>query len=188
VGQLKYFLGLLGISSFVAHEDIEPSAEWQREIVKAIRTMHAMAALLTPDFHDSNWTDHEVGMALGRDVPVISVRLGATPYGFMSANQAMPATFTDIREMAKDLAIILAKHAKTRDLMAEASVVALETSTVYTASIDLTDVIEIVPTFSENQLSRIEAAARDNAYVSSAFRNVPTRLQETVNRRRATRT
>ncbi len=28
--------------------------------------MDALAALLTTDFHDSNWTDQEVGFAIGR--------------------------------------------------------------------------------------------------------------------------
>jgi len=29
--------------------------------------MDAMAALITPDFHDSKWTDQEVGWALVRE-------------------------------------------------------------------------------------------------------------------------
>lgn len=48
-----------GISGFVAHEDIEPSREWQSEISLALRSMHALAALVTPEFHQSNWTDQE---------------------------------------------------------------------------------------------------------------------------------
>ncbi len=57
------------ISGFVAYETIDPGELWQREIEAALRSMHAMAALITPDFHDSKWTDQEVGWALGSGVP-----------------------------------------------------------------------------------------------------------------------
>lgn len=65
-----------GISAFVAHVDIEPTKEWLSEIEKALYSMDALAAILMPGFHESNWTDHEVGIAVGRDVLVIPIRKG----------------------------------------------------------------------------------------------------------------
>ena len=38
------------ISGFVAHEDIEPTREWMIEIEKALFSMDALAALVTPEF------------------------------------------------------------------------------------------------------------------------------------------
>ena len=32
--------------------------------------MHVLVALLTPDFHESKWTDQEVGFAIGKGVLV----------------------------------------------------------------------------------------------------------------------
>lgn len=86
---LKQALAWRGIGAFVAHEDIEPTLEWHREIEHALFSMDALVALLTADFHDSNWTDQEVGVAIGRGVPVIAVRLGGTPYGLMGTRQAL---------------------------------------------------------------------------------------------------
>jgi hypothetical protein len=60
-----------GITSFVAHEDIEPTKEWQSEIEIALKTMDGLASLLTPGFHESKWTDQEVGVAIGRSVPIL---------------------------------------------------------------------------------------------------------------------
>lgn len=51
--QLQKTLEDYGISSFVAHEDIEPTKEWQQEIEKAFFSMDALAAILTPNFNDS---------------------------------------------------------------------------------------------------------------------------------------
>ena len=77
------------IASFVAHEDIEPSKEWQREIERELGEMDGLVALLTSEFRNSQWTDQEIGFALGRGVPVISVRLGMDPYGFIGKYQAI---------------------------------------------------------------------------------------------------
>jgi TIR domain-containing protein len=82
-GALQVCLLEYGISCFVAHNDITPTAEWVIEIETALATCDALVALLTPSFHQSNWTDQELGFAMGRGLPVFAVHLGQTPYGFI---------------------------------------------------------------------------------------------------------
>ena len=53
--------------------------EWETEIESALFSMDVLVALLTDGFHDSNWTDQEVGVAIGRKIPVVPVRLGKGP-------------------------------------------------------------------------------------------------------------
>jgi hypothetical protein len=48
---LKNALAPLGIDAFVAHEDIEPTRAWELEIELALRSMHALCAFVTSDFH-----------------------------------------------------------------------------------------------------------------------------------------
>ena len=86
---LKSALNSYGIASFVAHDDIEPMKEWEDEIVRALRSMDMLVALLTKGFRTSKWTDQEVGAALGRQVRVIPVRMGTDPYGFIGRYQAI---------------------------------------------------------------------------------------------------
>jgi hypothetical protein len=64
-GALQQCLLEYGISCFVAHNDIEPTAEWVVEIETALATCEAAVALLTPNFHKGNWTDQELGFAMG---------------------------------------------------------------------------------------------------------------------------
>lgn len=90
---LKAQLGVFGVSCFVAHTDIHPTKEWQVEIEHALQSMDAFVALMTRDFHDSFWTDQEVGYAFGRGVPIISLRLGSDPYGFIGKFQALSCTW-----------------------------------------------------------------------------------------------
>lgn len=89
--QLATFLrDRYGIDGFVAHADIEPSADWQNEIEASLRTMDALLAYLTPGFAASWWCNQEVGWALGRGSLALSVRLGEDPRGFAGRFQAVP--------------------------------------------------------------------------------------------------
>lgn len=87
--ELKDQLARFGVAAFVAHEDIEPSKRWQKEILRALFSMHMLVALFSQDFLKSKWTDQEVGVAVGREVPIISVRMGTDPYGFVGDVQAI---------------------------------------------------------------------------------------------------
>ena len=64
--RLKEALSPFQVVAFVAHDDIEPTKEWQAEIERALRTMDALVAIITPGFLDSKWCDQEVGTAIGR--------------------------------------------------------------------------------------------------------------------------
>ena len=87
--ELADYLEDHGISVFVAHEDIEPTLEWQREIEKALSTMDGFVALLTTEFKNSDWCGQELGYAVARGVPVLPVRMGRDPYGFIGKIQAL---------------------------------------------------------------------------------------------------
>ncbi len=118
--ELQAALSNFEISAFVAHEDIEPDSEWQDEIEKALRTCDALVALLNPEFNLSTWTDQEVGYALGRGIPVFSVRLGMDPYGLFGRKQAFNGYGKDAPEVAKELFNAYLSHPKTLDKMADA--------------------------------------------------------------------
>ena len=112
VAKLKEELEFYGISCFVAHRDIRPTKEWQIEIENALNSMDALAALLVKNFHNSDWTDQEVGFAFGRSVPIVPVKLGEDPYGFIGKYQALSCTW---ETAAKEIAKILSKHEKMVD-------------------------------------------------------------------------
>ena len=105
--ELREHLERFGFSCFVAHEDIHPTKAWQDEIENALASMDGFVALMTEDFHDSDWTDQEVGYALARGVPIIAVRLGKDPYGFIGKFQA---TSSGWQTAAVDIAKVLIKN------------------------------------------------------------------------------
>jgi hypothetical protein len=138
-----------------------------------------MAALLTPEFHESKWTDQEVGVAVARGVMIVPVKLGIDPYGFIAKQQALPGDLAKPGDLAAALVGVLAKQSATEQRMKEALVVALETAMSYSTAKAVTAVIEDTHAFTSDQLRRIEASIATNSQVSGSF-YVPDRLRRYV--------
>lgn len=168
IAKLKSELDLRGISAFVAHEDIMPSLEWQDEIVLALRSMHALAALLTTDFHSSNWTDQEIGFALGKGVLVVPVRLGSEPYGFLGKVQALSGSLEQFDQVANRLSIALLNHSSTHRHMRKGLVLAFEAADSHLTAIELSKMIAMVEDFADAERTLMQRVCRENHQVFNA--------------------
>jgi hypothetical protein len=84
--------------------------------------MDALAAILMPGFKQSNWTDQEVGVAVGRGVLVVPIIRGLNPYGFISKYQGMQASGKTVAQVADELFTIIVKSPRTRSRMLSALV------------------------------------------------------------------
>lgn len=168
VAELKKELKVWGVSAFIAHEDITPSLEWQDEIELALRSMHALAALLTPDFHQSNWTDQEVGFALGRGSLVVPVRLGLDPYGFIGKVQGLSGSLEQPARIARLLFDILLSHPATHRHMRSGLAYAFGESGSYSRAISLSKIIATVTDFSDDEKAVIQRACKSNDQVYGA--------------------
>jgi hypothetical protein len=170
VSKLKDELELFGISGFVAHEAIQPSLEWQREIELALRSMHALLALITPDFHASNWTDQEVGWAFGRGVLVVPVRLGVDPYGFAGKVQAISAELDKPKALAKSVFDALLANPQTHGEMRRALVTAFCNAKSYPHAIMLRDYIPKITDFTDEEKTTMINACETNDQLSNAHK------------------
>jgi hypothetical protein len=178
VGQLKAALRPYAIDGFVAHDDISPTDEWRDVIEVALRTCEAMTAYVTEDFHPSNWTDQEVGVALARAVLVIPIRKGATPYGFMGKYQALSGANKGAERLAQDIAGILQEHSLTakrytaarETFAARAAVEAFESANSFNEARTAWQVLRQIPAraFPPELLDRIEAARTSNGQLIGA--------------------
>ena len=100
-----------GIATFVAHDAIKPMKEWQNEIMNGLKTMEVMLVLLADDFHEGDWTDQEVGFALGKGIPIVCVKVGSTdPKGFIGATQAINASLENIDDIAYKVSSVLIRE------------------------------------------------------------------------------
>lgn len=169
VSRLKSALETFGISAFVAHEDIEPSLEWRDEIELGLKSMHALAALITPEFHGSNWTDQEIGWALGRGVIVIAVKLGQDPYGLAGKYQAISGSFSDPDSLAKAIVNSLLANAQSHSQMRRALVKAFCESKSFPNTQKLKNSILRVKDFTDAEKSLLENACKSNIKIAEAY-------------------
>lgn len=88
-GKLKESLEGFGLKVFLAHEDIEPSEEWQLAIIRELKTGDVFLPILTKNFILSNWTGQESGIAYIRGKLIIPLSCGVDPFGFMGKFQAL---------------------------------------------------------------------------------------------------
>jgi hypothetical protein len=181
--ELKKNLEGYYVSCFVAHDDIEPTREWEDEIEEALRTMDALAALLSPDFHASKWTDQEVGFAVGTGRLVLPLRLGLDPYGFIAKYQGYQIANVPYATIAEDILKILARNGATALTLAKALVKRLEDSRSWERAKSSMVLLEECAVIDEDLLHRIEAAEHTNKEVRDAW-TVPDRIRSLVQRHR----
>jgi hypothetical protein len=160
--KLKAQLTLFGISCFVAHEDIDPTREWQDEIESALHSMDAFLALMTEGFHDSLWTDQEVGFALGHGVPIVAVKLGKNPYGFIGKFQALTC---DWGNASKEIVKLLIKHPR----MLDAYIDAVRKCSRYDDGNTLAELLPYIERLTERQAQQMVAAFNENTQVRESY-------------------
>jgi hypothetical protein len=160
---LQKALRRFGISAFVAHVDIEPTKEWQDEIEAGLFSMDALAAILMPGFKESNWTDQEVGVAVGRGVLMIPIIRGLTPYGFIGKYQGLQASGKTVLQVAEEVFGILVGSPKTRARI----LTCLVDTTLKTAepddAVDRLRRLETVPNLPASYLERLREGVAGSA-------------------------
>ena len=78
--------------------------------------MEIMLAFVTDDFHESVWTNQEIGFALGRNIPIVSLKLqGQDPNGFIGKQQALKWSYYNVAEVAPNIYEILADKLGNRE-------------------------------------------------------------------------
>ena len=172
--QVKQALARCGVAAFVAHEDIEPTEEWQREIERALFSMDALVALLSEDFHDSNWTDQEVGVAIGRGVPLIAVRLGMDPYGLMGKGQGLGGcSWADPNGVAVKVFQLLHKRLPDKSRLFECALSAYSKSGSFADfAWKVEHLLSLFETLTTDQVERVVEAYRANGQNKSSFKGM----------------
>ncbi|MDQ3458369.1 MAG: TIR domain-containing protein [Deinococcota bacterium] len=174
--ELQEALLRFGISSFVAHNDIEPTLEWQAQIETALSTAESLVALLHPDFHASKWTDQEIGFAMGKGLPVFAVRFGQDPYGFIGRFQGFAGHGKTALAIARELFDAYRKNKQTQRRMAEILVNLFEDSASFAEAKARIGYLEELEVWESGFPSRIESAVEANSQVSVSW-GVPERTQ-----------
>jgi hypothetical protein len=81
--QVCDLLSGFGVASFMAHEHIEVSADWQSEILQKLEAADLFVPLLSARYYSSVWCLQELGVACFRKITIIPLSIdGSIPQGF----------------------------------------------------------------------------------------------------------
>lgn len=177
--ELQEAMKRYGLTAFVAHNDIEPTTEWQNEIETALSTCEVLIALMHDGFKESNWTDQEVGFAMGRGLPVFSIRFDQDPYGFIGRFQAFNGNGKTVENLAKEIFDVLRQHKQTKRRMAEVLVAQFESSDSFQNAKDNMRLLEELDAWSPIYSKRITKAAENNGQIEGSW-GVPERAKKLV--------
>ena len=160
-----------GMEVFVAHEDLTPSLEWEKEIHKFLKTADLFVAIMTKQFRGSLWTDQEAGIAYERSLEFFPVVVDMAPYGFIGKYQGMKCTGGITKALARDMIDKLLMNERIKSRVFDSLVRSLDTSISY----DQTNRIIVKIKAHEGELDarRISAICRSwltNNQVRDAFK------------------
>lgn len=113
--RLRDCLAAAGMSAFVAHEDIEPTLEWQIQIERALNATELFLTLHTKGFCESVWTQQEIGFAVARGIKIIAVRMEEDPKGSIQKNQALSRGTKTAEQLVNDITSLIQKDERLKD-------------------------------------------------------------------------
>ena len=183
-GKLQRSLLPYHISSFVAHTDIEPTREWENEIINALNASDGLVALLHTGFHESKWTDQEIGIGVAHGLLVISVSFGESPYGFMGRYQALPGTGKSYEQLAGEIYQIFLSHRLSRRRMTEIIANKFVESSSFDQAKRNMDLLETVEYWDATFTKTTRKAVKENDQLAGAW-GIPGALERHINRWKA---
>jgi TIR domain len=163
-GRSKAFLSGYGVDAFLAHEDLEPADEWQKEILQALERCDVFIPLLTKSFPLSDWTDQETGIAVARKKFILPVKFSIVPYGFIGKFQALKAR-KNLDETCRRIALKIASRPAFKETVTERVITAfLESGSFEESTLRAEALVEFAP-YSIGQLNRIVEGGAKNSQI-----------------------
>ena len=171
VNKLSSELDSYGISSFVAHDTIEPDEDWQEEIKLALKSMDAMLVYITDNFFGSVWANQEIGYALARDVPIISIKMGTPdPIGFIWKRQAINGVGKNESENALQVKSTLRKRLCNSRRFRDCTLSRFENAGTYQEAGEAFEDIQMLPTMTKQTIESLIESFNSNSQLNGCYK------------------
>lgn len=162
---------------FVAHDDIGIGEDWENKLKNEIYNRELFLVLLSTNFKNANFTDHEVGIATAHNKRIFPVIIdNSEPYGFMSKFQGKkidPKIDSDeISKLANELMLFTEEGKKVIDELIEKLLASQSWPEANRIARELFE----YTTFTPEQINNIAAAYIDNFEVKGSWTAGPLSL------------
>lgn len=165
--ELKRDLEKLGFECFLAHEDINPSYEWQEEIYRNLLECNIFIPYISKNFKESDWTDQECGIAYTHSKLIIPLQVEElTPYGFINKFQGLK--FNSKRSLSYKILKVIFNSKKFGDLK-EFFIEQFIKSKDFDSANKICKKLGYYDTFSEEEVKKICKDSLRNNQVLEAF-------------------
>ncbi|MBI2712757.1 MAG: toll/interleukin-1 receptor domain-containing protein [Bdellovibrio sp.] len=166
--ELKELLGLLGVACFVSGQDIVASELWRNTILRALDGCDGLLALLTESFHESKWTDQEVGYAIGKGKQIFPLEKGLAPYGLLESFQLVNKEEDGVKGLAVSLFFAIATRNSLINFT-ETIVQSIESSLNYLTSSTCVAALEKIQPVEFAIKTRVLSASETNGQVGGVM-------------------
>jgi hypothetical protein len=164
-GTLKRLLECYNFEVFLAHDDIQPTEEWQNRIIQELHDCHIFIPFLTEQFSHSDWTDQETGMAFAWDKLIIPLRIRKNPYGFIGKFQALKVNENFIKGSMENVLRVIKNHEKFTESLKNCLIIALRNAKSFDDAQIIITLLEEYNSYSEEQVNQImENAIKNNQF------------------------
>lgn len=176
-GLVKAMLDYYSIDAFLAHEDLQPSEEWQLTILSRLKDCVVFLPLLTNSFAESDWTDQETGVAVALGKIVVPMKVHLNPYGFVGKYQAQ--SFAGATSEGRSTSVIaegcwnivrkLASHKKTANAVKGGVISAFGQSRSFSEASRNAERLRSLEPYSEAELDEILTQSCQNDQIYNGF-------------------
>jgi len=169
-GKVKFSLEDYGLEAFLAHEDIEPSAEWVDTILAELESCNIFIAIITENFYESDWTDQEIGIAFAYNKKIMPIKLSVDPKGFISRYQALRMDINNIKASCYELVKVIASDAEFANIFRDALIKKFGDSNSYANSAHNTELLLSIEGFNIDQVTDIIKHTINNIQINDCFK------------------
>lgn len=165
---MKAYFNKYGLEVFLAHDTINPTDEWQTQILKSLKKMDVFIPLLTKEFKKSDWTDQESGYALRKQILIIPIKVDLNPYGFLSKIQAINLRKSNHGYTYNKIIEIL--HKKTKVKFLNSAINYFGKSEDFESTNQRVKILEQFSDYNIRQLNKILEISTHNSQIYHAFK------------------
>lgn len=161
---------------FLAHEDIDGGSDWVSKLYEEIQNSKIFIMLLTKNYHSSNYTDQEVGIAINCKKTILPICVDETrPYGFAFNKQAIVCSLPFEDSKIEKIVNITKMDVIPESSYLDVLISKLVNSNSFAESATISTQIKKYDVFSESQLVQLTSALNNPqvqySYVADAIIN-----------------
>jgi len=168
-GKIKLDLSSYGIEVFLAHEDIEPTEEWQARILSELKRTDVFLPLLTDKFPTSKWTAQECGIAVARGVFIVSLKVTIDPFGFLSKYQAFNFRVENVARSCSGIVKVIHKNTKLQKRFLDGLITAFGRSDSFEEAKARTSLLNEFVGYNGRQVNDVMRTAIENSQIHKSF-------------------